>query len=113
MAICKFCGIPFSSVSSVCDHLELYHDDSHDTCPGKIIYKNKKNKIKSKIFDLLDDPCRVNDRAFRAAFARYKFPINGRISFSAPPATIGQLIPENESAACLSNGASCLRVRVN
>jgi hypothetical protein len=93
MAICKFCGIPFSSVSSVCDHLELYHDDSHDTCP--------------------DDPCRVNDRAFRAAFARYKFPINGRISFSAPPTTIGQLIPENESAACLSNGASCLRVRVN
>ena len=35
MAVCKFCGIPFSSVSSVCDHLELYHDDSHDTCPGK------------------------------------------------------------------------------
>ncbi len=35
MAICKFCGIPFSSVSSVCDHLELYHDDSHDTCPGR------------------------------------------------------------------------------
>jgi hypothetical protein len=34
MAICKFCGIPFSSVSSVCDHLELYHDDSHDTSPG-------------------------------------------------------------------------------
>jgi hypothetical protein len=35
MAICKFCGIPFSSVSSVCDHLELYHDDTHDICPGK------------------------------------------------------------------------------
>ncbi|CAF5209477.1 unnamed protein product, partial [Rotaria magnacalcarata] len=33
MAVCKFCGIPFSSVSSVCDHLELYHDDAHDTCP--------------------------------------------------------------------------------
>jgi hypothetical protein len=64
-------------------------------------------------FFLLDDPCRVNDRAFRAAFVRYKFPINGRISFSAPPTTIGQLIPENESAACLSNGASCLRVRVS
>ena len=62
---------------------------------------------------MLDDPCRVNDRAFRAAFARYKFPINGRLSFSAPPTTIGQLIPENESAACLSNGASCLRVRVS
>jgi hypothetical protein len=55
----------------------------------------------------------VNDRAFRAAFARYKFPVNGRIPFSAPSTTIGQLIPENESAACLSNGASCLRVRVN
>ncbi len=55
----------------------------------------------------------MNDRAFRAAFARYKFPVNGRISFSAPSTTIGQLIPENESAACLSNGASCLRVRVN
>jgi hypothetical protein len=40
MAICKFCGIPFSSVSSVCDHLELYHDDSHDVCPGKTIRKN-------------------------------------------------------------------------
>ncbi|CAF0806340.1 unnamed protein product [Rotaria sordida] len=92
MAVCKFCGIPFSSVSSVCDHLELFHDDSHDTCP--------------------EDPCRVNDRAFRAAFARYKFPISGRISFSAPSTTIGQLIPENESAACLSNGASCLRVRM-
>jgi hypothetical protein len=39
MAICKFCGIPFSSVSSVCDHLELYHDDSHDVCPGKNIRK--------------------------------------------------------------------------
>ncbi|UJR35845.1 hypothetical protein I4U23_028589 [Adineta vaga] len=92
MAICKFCGIPFSSVSSVCDHLELYHDDSHDSSP--------------------DDPCRINDRAFRAAFARYKFPISGRISFSAATTTIGQLIPENESAACLSNGASCLRVRM-
>ena len=61
----------------------------------------------------LDDPCRINDRAFRAAFARYKFPVNGRIPFSAPTTTIGQLIPENESAACLSNGASCLRVRVS
>jgi hypothetical protein len=38
MAICKFCGIPFSSVSSVCDHLELYHDDSHDVCPGKTYF---------------------------------------------------------------------------
>ncbi|CAF0863358.1 unnamed protein product [Adineta ricciae] len=92
MAICKFCGIPFSSVSSVCDHLELYHDDSHDICP--------------------EDPCRINDRAFRAAFGRYKFPPNGRIPFSAPSTIIGQLIPENESAACLSNGASCLRVRM-
>ncbi|CAF2174902.1 unnamed protein product [Rotaria magnacalcarata] len=92
MAVCKFCGIPFSSVSSVCDHLELYHDDSHDTCP--------------------DDPCRINDRAFRAAFARYKFPMNGHIPFSASATTIGQLVPENESAACLSNGASCLRVRM-
>jgi hypothetical protein len=62
---------------------------------------------------LLDDSCRVHDRAFRAAFARYKFPVNGHISFSAPSTTIGQLIPENESAACLSNGASCLRVRVS
>ncbi|CAF0835594.1 unnamed protein product [Didymodactylos carnosus] len=94
MAICKFCGIPFSSVSSVCDHLELYHDDSNDGAQPP------------------DDPCRVNDRAFRAAFARYKFPQVGRIQFSAPSTTIGQLIPENESAACLSNGASCLRVRM-
>jgi hypothetical protein len=39
--------------------------------------------------------------------------MNGRIPFSASTTTIGQLIPENESAACLSNGASCLRVRVN
>ena len=48
MAICKFCGIPFSSVSSVCDHLELYHDDSHDTCPGKYNFyeENKDLKIK-------------------------------------------------------------------
>ena len=92
MAVCKFCGIPFPSVSTVCDHLELCHDDSHDLCP--------------------EDPCRLNDRAFRSAFARYKFPVNGRIPFSAPPSTIGQLIPENESAACLSNGASCLRVRM-
>ncbi|CAF4631554.1 unnamed protein product [Rotaria magnacalcarata] len=77
MAVCKFCGIPFSSVSSVCDHLELYHDDSHDACP--------------------DDPCRINDRAFRAAFARYKFPMNGHIPFSASATTIGQLVPENEN----------------
>jgi len=92
MALCKFCRIPFTSVSDVSDHLELYHDDSHDTCP--------------------DDPWRVNDRAFRTAFARYKFPSNNRICFSAPTTTIGQLIPGNESAACLSNGASCLRVRM-
>jgi hypothetical protein len=46
MAICKFCGIPFSSVSSVCDHLELYHDDSHDTCPGIKFSKNKKRILK-------------------------------------------------------------------
>ena len=32
---------------------------------------------------------------------------------STESTTIGQLIPENESAACLSNGASCLRVRVS
>ena len=75
--------------------------------------KTKILKLKKIIIFRLDDPCRVNDRAFRAAFARYKFPINGRIPFSAPSTTIGQLIPENESAACLSNGASCLRVRVN
>jgi hypothetical protein len=59
-----------------------------------------------------EDPCRVNDRAFRAAFIRYKFPPTGRLPFSAPTTTIGQLVAENESAACLSNGASCLRVRV-
>jgi hypothetical protein len=110
MAICKFCGIPFSSVSNVCDHLELYHDDSHDTCPGKTFFFLV-IEIQFTIF--LDDPCRINDRAFRTTFARYKFPINGRIPFSAPTTTIGQLIPENESAACLSNGASCLRVRVS
>ena len=54
----------------------------------------------------------MNDRAFRAAFIRYKFPPSGRLPFSAPTTTIGQLVAENESAACLSNGASCLRVRV-
>ena len=61
---------------------------------------------------IVEDPCRINDRAFRAAFGRHKFPPNGRIPFSAPSTIIGQLVPENESAACLSNGASCLRVRV-
>jgi hypothetical protein len=83
-----------------------------------LTYVQVKNNLftkKKKLFllFLIDDPCRINDRAFRAAFARYKFPVNGRIPFSAPTTTIGQLIPENESAACLSNGASCLRVRVN
>lgn len=115
MAVCKFCGIPFSSVSTVCDHLELYHDSSQDVCPGR----KKQNcslflaRIRENIQILLDDPWRVNDRAFRSAFARYKFPSNSRIPFSAPASTIAQLLLDNESAACLSNGASCLRVRVS